>query len=190
MSVKLIEAGYKSNTNPRIMILGEAPGAEEEKAGKPFVGKSGKLLDKMLESIKLDRSDCYITNVVKVRCTSSTISYGDLQSYGSDKIKIKDRAPTDEEIKSWLPLLRHEIWTIQPDLIVTLGSTACKALLNQGMSNVTAIEHDVDVGDGLVVTALPLWHPAYVLRKPSGMKAYERQWKLVKEILETKQVIY
>lgn len=91
--------------NPNIMMIGEAPGAEEEKTGRPFVGRAGKFLDKELVKFGFDRKKIYITNVVKKRCIGP---------------------PTDKEISEYLPILEKEIGEIKPKVIVLLGKTASK----------------------------------------------------------------
>ena len=101
-----------SDGNPfaKIMIIGEGPGANEDKEGKPFVGRAGKLLDKMLQAIKLSRKNVYISNVVNFR-------------------PPMNRKPTDEEIKRYLPFLTNHIELISPKILLLLGSTALNALI-------------------------------------------------------------
>ena len=96
--------------NSSIMIIGEGPGSNEDKEGKPFVGRAGKLLDKMLEAIKLNRKNVYISNVVNFR-------------------PPMNRRPTDEEIKRYLPFLKKHIEIIDPKILLLLGSTALNALI-------------------------------------------------------------
>ena len=98
------------NPSAKIMIVGEGPGANEDKEGKPFVGRAGKLLDKMLDAIKLNRSNVYISNVVNYR-------------------PPMNRKPTDEEIKRYLPFLNKHIEIINPKILLLLGSTALNALI-------------------------------------------------------------
>ena len=101
-----------SDGNPfaKIMIVGEGPGANEDKEGKPFVGRAGKLLDKMLAAIKLNRKNVYISNVVNFR-------------------PPMNRRPTDEEIKKYLPFLNKHIELINPKILLLLGATALNALI-------------------------------------------------------------
>jgi len=94
--------------NAKIMIIGEAPGRQEEKQGMPFVGLAGKRLNKILEKNNLDRKKIYITNVVKFR-------------------PPQNRRPTEKEIKKSMPQLKKEIGKIKPKLIILLGKTACNA---------------------------------------------------------------
>ena len=98
------------NINSKIMIIGEGPGAQEDIQGKPFVGRAGKLLDKMLESINLDRKKVYISNVVNYRPPAN-------------------RRPTEKEIARYLPYLKNHIEIINPKIVVLLGSTALNTLI-------------------------------------------------------------
>ena len=98
------------NPNAKIMIIGEGPGANEDKEGKPFVGRAGKLLDKMLAAIKLNRNNVYISNVVNFR-------------------PPMNRRPTDVEIQRYLPFLNEHIEIIGPKILLLLGSTALNALI-------------------------------------------------------------
>ena len=98
------------NINSKIMIIGEGPGANEDIEGKPFVGRAGKLLDKMLYAIQLDRTKVYISNVVNYRPPGN-------------------RKPTEEEIKRYLPYLKSHIEVINPKILLLLGSTALNTLV-------------------------------------------------------------
>ena len=98
------------NSNSKIMVIGEGPGANEDIEGKPFVGRAGKLLDKMLAAIKLDRTKVYISNVVNYRPPAN-------------------RKPTDQEIQRYLPYLKSHIEIINPKILVLLGSTALNTLI-------------------------------------------------------------
>ena len=98
------------NPKSKIMLVGEAPGANEDEEGLPFVGRAGALLDKMLASINLDRKKVYISNIVNFRPPNN-------------------RRPTDEEIKKYLPYITRHIEIISPKILVLLGSTAMNALI-------------------------------------------------------------
>ena len=98
------------NINSNIMLIGEGPGANEDAVGKPFVGRAGKLLDKMLAAIKLDRTKVYISNVVNYRPPNN-------------------RKPTEKEIERYLPYLKTHIEIINPKILLLLGSTALNALV-------------------------------------------------------------
>lgn len=133
----------------RVMIIGEAPGREEDRAGKPFVGPAGQLLDRMLAAIDLGRTHddvartTYITNVLPWRPPSN-------------------RAPDAAEIAMMLPFLERHIALADPDVIVLMGNTPCQALL--GRTGITRIRGEwVEV---LGKPCLPMFHPAYLLRNP------------------------
>ncbi len=111
--------GHGNRNHPKIMFIGERPGAKELEIGHPFVGRAGKFLDKQLEKIGVKREDCYITNVVK--------------SYAEGNVP-----PTDEEIAAYLPILEEEIAEIKPEIIVLLGKTASRNVPITG--NYTFIE--------------------------------------------------
>lgn len=124
---------------PDIAIIGEAPGSEEEIQGRPFVGRSGKLVNKLLEELGIDRSKCYITNVVKFRPENN-------------------RTPTDEEIKEWRPSLLKELDQVQPKIIITLGSVATKAFLKDYMLKITKARGIIRSIEGKII--LPTFHPS------------------------------
>ena len=98
------------NPNSKVMIIGEGPGANEDKEGLPFVGRAGQLLDKMLHAINLNRKNVYITNVVNYR-------------------PPENRKPTEKEVERYLPYLKKHIEIIKPKIILLLGSTAMNAIL-------------------------------------------------------------
>lgn len=136
---------YDGKGRQKILLVGEAPGEEEDKQGKPFVGASGKFLDKMLFSIGLTREDVRIVNVVPWRPPGN-------------------RPPTAEEIAQCQPFLKRHIDLFQPKTIVTLGSVATKALTNR-TEPITRLQ-----GQWMAYGAVPLlalFHPSYVLRSPS-----------------------
>jgi uracil-DNA glycosylase family 4 len=101
--------GHGNRDHPKLLFIGERPGATELATGHPFVGRAGKFLDKQLENIGIKRADCYITNVVK--------------SYAEG-----NKPPTDEEIKAYLPILEKEIDEVKPKIIVLLGKTASRSV--------------------------------------------------------------
>src|ERR1044071_1299704 len=101
------------------MFVGEAPGAEEEVQGEPFVGPAGQLLTKMIQAMGLKRSDVYIGNIMNWRPDLPT---------SAGQIQIGNRPPTEEEITYCLPYLRAQLEIVNPDLIVALGSTAAQGL--------------------------------------------------------------
>ena len=137
------------------MLIGEAPGADEDKFGKPFVGRAGKLLDKMLAAIKLDRNKVYISNVVPWRPQGN-------------------RQPTTEEILQCLPFIQKHIEIINPSILVLLGGTATKALLttNQGITKLRGKWHTYN-SLGLLnpILTRAIFHPAFLLRSPEHKKS-------------------
>lgn len=138
--------GY-GNPHAEVMIIGEAPGADEDRQGEPFVGKSGHLLDKMLQTIGLNRADCYITNVLPWRPPGN-------------------RTPTDEEVVTCLPFLKRQIELVEPRIIFILGRSAANALLenNDSISNLRGHFIDYKTPDGKIISTLSSFHPAYLLR--------------------------
>lgn len=142
------------NPHGGIVLIGEAPGAEEDKQGKPFVGRSGQLLDKMLLAIGLDRSKVYITNTVFWRPPDN-------------------RTPTPAEVAACRPLLDRHLSLLQPKLLLLVGGTAAKTVLNTevGIGKLRLRWHDV--GNPYLaqpIPALPTFHPAYLLRNPPAKK--------------------
>ena len=141
------------NKDAKVMIVGEAPGRTEDKLQKPFVGRAGKLLDNLLESINLNRSKVYITNVVNYR-------------------PDKNRKPTADEINEFKKLLFRHIEIISPKCILLLGTTAATAVLNHigplsevrgKWKNVKIIKSYFDI--------LTTFHPAFLLRQPAQKKS-------------------
>ena len=141
--------GY-GNPNAEVMIIGEAPGADEDRLGEPFVGRSGHLLDKMLSAIELRREDCYITNVLPWRPPGN-------------------RTPTSEEVTVCLPFLKRQIELIKPKIIFILGRSAANALLDNADSISALRGHFIDYisAKGNVIPTLSSFHPAYLLRTTS-----------------------
>jgi len=142
------------NPSSKIMLIGEAPGADEDRLGKPFVGKAGQLLDKMLKAIGLDREQVYIANVVPWRPPNN-------------------RQPTTEEILQCLPFIQKHIEIIKPSIIVLLGGTAAKALLttNQGITKLRGTWHyynNLKLSNPIPTRAI--FHPAFLLRSPNFKK--------------------
>ena len=138
------------NPGARLMIVGEAPGRDEDRIGLPFVGAAGQLLDKMLASISLDRSAVYITNLLPWRPPGN-------------------RAPTAEEVRLLLPYLRRHIQLAKPEILLILGGSSAKALLGtkDGILKLRGVWRDVDFGDGVSRPTLASLHPAYLLRSPA-----------------------
>jgi DNA polymerase len=140
------------NPASRIMFIGEAPGAEEDRQGLPFVGRAGKLLDKMMASIHLDRSTAYITNVLNWR-------------------PPQNRDPSPEEAAMCLPFLRRHIELVNPGIIILLGAVAARHVLghSEGIMKLRGRWLEYRVGD-VMVPVMATLHPAYLLRQPSHKK--------------------
>ena len=137
------------NPQARVMFVGEAPGRDEDIEGLPFVGRSGKLLDRMIAAIGLDRSRAYIANVIPWRPPGN-------------------RTPTPQETQICLPFIRRQIELVDPDVLVTLGNPSTQALLGtrEGIMRSRGKWFDYDTGSR-AIRALPTFHPAYLLRSPS-----------------------
>lgn len=150
----------------RVMLIGEAPGADEDRIGRPFVGRSGQLLDKMMAAIGMDRSKYYITNVLPWRPPGN-------------------RTPTEAEIAVCLPFLKRQIDLINPDFILVLGGSAANALLDNGesISRMRGRWHEYKKSDGSVAQVLASFHPAYLLRNAAQKaKVWSDLLRLAKNI--------
>jgi DNA polymerase len=141
------------NPNAEIMFIGEAPGADEDRKGVPFVGRAGQLLDKMLAAIGLDRGKVYIANVVPWRPPGN-------------------RTPTPLETAACLPFTRRQIALVDPKILVCLGAASAQTLLGgkEGVMRMRGRWFAYAVG-GKEIQALAMLHPAYLLRQPGAKKA-------------------
>ncbi|HWW75908.1 MAG TPA: uracil-DNA glycosylase, partial [Pyrinomonadaceae bacterium] len=149
----------------RLMFVGEAPGADEDASGKPFVGRAGQLLNKIIEAIGLKRDDVLIGNVNRCRPPGN-------------------RTPTTEEAHTCKPFLLREINIARPDVIVVLGNTAMKNLLDT-KEGITRLRGQFQDYRGIKV--MPTFHPAYLLRDPSKKREVWADMKKVRDYLnETK----
>ena len=136
----------RGNPLAKLMIIGEAPGAKEEELGEPFVGRSGKLLDKLLQNVGIDiNQDVYFCNVVKCR-------------------PPQNRRPTKAEIQENLPWLYQQIKLVNPEIIVLVGATALEAIL-KNKSPISILRGKWISWNGRLV--MPIFHPAYLLRNQS-----------------------
>ena len=140
-----------SDGNPaaRVMFVGEAPGRDEDIEGLPFVGRSGKLLDRMMTAIGLDRSKAYIANVIPWRPPGN-------------------RTPTPQETQICLPFVQRQIELVNPDVLVTLGNPSTQTLLQtrEGIMRTRGKWFDYETGTR-TIRAIATFHPAYLLRSPS-----------------------
>ena len=147
------------NVGARLMIIGEAPGRDEDRLGAPFVGAVGEFLDRMLASISLDRNDVYLTNFLPWRPPGS-------------------RTATTEEIDMLLPFLYRHIQLANPELVVILGGTPAKTILKSG-DNILKLRgrwQDIDFGDGVMRPTMASLHPAYLIRSPAQKRLAFDDW--------------
>ncbi len=149
----------EGSLNNKIMFIGEGPGADEDRLGRPFVGRAGKLLDKIFSALNIKRDEVYITNIVKCRPPNN-------------------RVPTISEAEACMPILKSEIEIIDPKVIVTLGSTALKYLVDQKMAITRKRGQWIKRGEYYI---LPTFHPAYLLRNENMKKPAWRDFKLIKK---------
>jgi DNA polymerase len=152
---------------PRVLFVGEAPGAHEDRTGRPFVGQAGQLLDKILaNAMGLRRDEVYIANVNKCR-------------------PPENRTPEADEVAACLPFLRRQVEILQPEVIVCLGRTAAQNLLGTTESTTTLRGRTMEyLGIPVVVT----WHPAYLLREPSRKRDTWDDIKRVNRLLGRPEV--
>ena len=141
----------EGDVNAAMMFIGEGPGVDEDRLGRPFVGRSGQLLDKMIVAIGLTRQGVYIANVVKLRCA-------DWDAAGE---RFKDRPPTVSEAAMGICWLHRQIEIVRPKVIVTLGASAIRHLLGE-IGNLSAIRGKWRDYRGIPV--MPTYHPAFLLR--------------------------
>jgi DNA polymerase len=154
------------NPAARIMFVGEAPGREEDIEGLPFVGRSGKLLDRMIATIGLDRSKAYIANVIPWRPPGN-------------------RTPTPQETQICLPFIQRQIELVDPDILVTLGNPSTQTLLStrEGIMKTRGRWFDYDTGSR-VIRAMATFHPAYLLRSPSYKRMAWHDLRAIAKALE------
>jgi DNA polymerase len=154
----------EGNEKASLMLIGEAPGYDEDVQGRPFVGKAGQLLTKILQSINLPREEVYITNIIKCR-------------------PPQNRNPETDEIQTCNPLLVKQITVVQPKIICALGSFSAQTLLKTD-TKITALRGKVFDLEGIKV--IPTYHPAFLLRNPERKREV---WEDIKKIAELIQPI-
>jgi DNA polymerase len=149
------------------MFVGEAPGAEEDREGLPFVGRSGKLLDRMIAAIGMKRSEVYIANIVPWRPPGN-------------------RTPTPQESAICLPFIRRQIELADPDVLVCLGGPSAQTLLgiSEGITKARGRWSEFDTGTRKI-KALATFHPAYLLRSPNEKRHSWRDFMALKKALNT-----
>lgn len=153
------------NPFAEIMLIGEAPGAEEDLQGVPFVGRAGQLLTNVLRAINLEREDVYICNILKCR-------------------PPKNRKPLPSEIQTCIPYLRKQIDLIKPSIILALGSTAIEGLfgITEKMANIHGKELEFNG-----ITVIPTYHPAALLRNPNLKRVVWNDIQILLKVLQTKK---
>ena len=149
-----------------ILFIGEAPGAEEDKQGIPFVGQAGQLLNKAINAIGLAREQVYITNIVPWR-------------------PLGNRTPTNNEVELYRPYMIQHVRLVHPKLVVCLGSTSMKAVFQQnaGISKMRGMIKNGEDIFGFPVRVLITFHPAYLLRSPSQKKSFWGDFIQIKKII-------
>ena len=157
------------NPKAKVMLIGEAPGAEEDRTGVPFTGQAGHLLDKMLQAIGQDRTNTYLTNVIFWRPPGN-------------------RNPTDEEINCCLPYVRRHIEIINPKILILAGSIASKTLLeiqDKGITQLRGKWQDFNINKkNLKIKAMPIFHPAFLLRQPTRKREAWEDLKIIKKAID------
>ena len=151
------------NPKSKIMLIGEAPGANEDEEGLPFVGRAGVLLDKMLASIDLDRKKIYISNIINYRPPDN-------------------RRPSEQEIKRYLPFVTKHIEIISPKILVLLGSTAMNALIGSDVviSKMRGKWIEKKFGN-CKVSVIITFHPAFLMRQPAQKKLAWIDLKMIRD---------
>ena len=154
------------NPQARIMFVGEAPGREEDLEGLPFVGRSGKLLDRMIAAIGLDRTSAYIANVIPWRPPGN-------------------RTPTPQETQICLPFIQRQIELVNPDVLVTLGNPSTQTLLEtrEGIMKTRGRWFEYNTGTR-VIRAIATFHPAYLLRSPGYKRMAWQDLRAIAKALE------
>ena len=151
------------NPKSKIMLVGEAPGSNEDQEGLPFVGRAGALLDKMLASINLNRKNVYISNIINYR-------------------PPENRRPTDEEVNRYMPFIKKHIEIINPKILVLLGSTAMNALIGNDIVISKARGKWIDKQFGSCKTSIIItFHPAFLMRQPSQKKIAWIDLKMIRD---------
>jgi len=154
------------NPAAKVMLVGEAPGAAEDRLGLPFVGVSGQLLDRMMAAIGLDRTSFYITNVCFWRPPGN-------------------RKPTDLELAAQKPFVERHIELVAPKVLVLVGAAAAQGLLGttEGITRLRGRWFQYRLGEGATIPVIPIFHPAYLLRQPAQKRETWRDLLKLREVL-------
>ena len=155
------------NIDSPLMFVGEAPGADEDEQGEPFVGKAGQLLTKIIETTGLKRGDVYIGNILKCRPDTPGQTAG-------------NRKPTPDEMKTCIPYLHEQIDLIRPKVLVALGATAVDGLLGKTIG-ITKLRGNWQTYRGIPL--MPTYHPAYLLRN-QAMSEKRKVWEDMLQVME------
>ena len=155
------------NLDAELMFVGEAPGADEDEQGEPFVGRAGELLTKIIQATGLQRSDVYIGNILKCRPDTPGQSAG-------------NRKPTPAEMQTCIPYLHEQIDLIRPRVLVALGGTAVEGLLGKTVG-ITKLRGQWQTYRGIPL--MPTYHPAYLLRNPA-MSEKRNVWEDMLAVME------
>ena len=159
------------NIDSPLMFVGEAPGADEDEQGEPFVGKAGQLLTKIIEAMALQRGDVYIANILKCRPDTPGQSAG-------------NRKPTPAEMETCIPYLHEQIDLIKPKVLVALGGTAVEGLLGKTIG-ITKLRGTWQTYRGIPL--MPTYHPSYLLRNQAPMEK-RRVWEDMLQVMEKLQM--
>lgn len=155
------------NIDAELMFVGEAPGADEDEQGEPFVGKAGQLLTKIIETMGLQRGDVYIGNILKCRPDTPGQSAG-------------NRKPTAEEMQTCIPFLHEQIDLIRPKVLVALGATAVEGLLGKTIG-ITKLRGNWREYRGIPL--MPTYHPAYLLRN-QAITEKRKVWEDMLQVMD------
>ena len=158
------------NINAKIMVIGEGPGSQEDILGTPFAGRAGKLLDKMLESIQLNREKVYISNVVNYR-------------------PPENRRPTEEEVERYLPYLKSHIEIINPKILLLLGSTSLNAIIGneEVISRARGKWNEMKIGKANL-WVIASFHPAFLMRQPQQKKMAWIDLKMIRDKIKNLRI--
>jgi DNA polymerase len=159
------------NLDAQLMFVGEAPGADEDEQGEPFVGKAGQLLTKIIETMALQRGEVYIANILKCRPDTPGQSAG-------------NRKPTPDEMATCLPYLHEQIDLIKPKVLVALGATAVEGLLGKTVG-ITKLRGNWQTYRGIPL--MPTYHPAYLLRN-QALSEKRKVWEDMLQVMEKLQL--
>jgi uracil-DNA glycosylase len=151
----------EGNPHARLMFVGEGPGADEDRQGRPFVGRAGQLLTRMIQAMGLDRADVYIANIVKCR-------------------PPENRDPQPSEIRTCFPFLERQIDSVAPEVIVTLGRVAACTILGI-KDSITNLRGEFRDRDGIPV--MPTYHPSFLLRSEPDKRYKAEAWADLKKVI-------